>query len=353
MSITIDRVDGCAEVEAAYSWAVSDRTLPQEWLDLINEVWGFHAKTWTPALGSVLVAKTVNPDVDPDSIKVVPSNPNSFSLRSVGHNVLVPEALKLGFSIRTTGREPLNNQPFFRYITVSGIERVADPKDYRRYRQVLSHVDTLDQSGARAALAAFVSVGIDRAGQRVRLAQVQGTMSPTRILDALNDLIKNQNAGPWVVQAFGAVLLEYRYETVVTRRLNDPSREHPGDVQGFTDAGDLDISIEARGKPVTASDIEVFVRECAAAGITRAVMLVFDARVEAKGAVRRAWDESGVALSVLDGPEAAVSHFVTWAPVPLDDVLSTVGGRMAQRLEEIEAPEGARVAWAGWVSGVN
>ena len=74
------------------------------------------SKTHIAFLGTVLLAKALDRNADLYAIKpkLAKGNDNAFSARSLCHGVLVPLAAELGISLGVTGREPLNNQPYFR-----------------------------------------------------------------------------------------------------------------------------------------------------------------------------------------------------------------------------------------------
>src|SRR5580658_10419921 len=74
------------------------------------------SKTHIAFLGTEMLAKAMDRRVDLFAIKPdhAPDNPNAFSARTLCHTVLVPLSAELGVSIGVTGREPLNNQPYFR-----------------------------------------------------------------------------------------------------------------------------------------------------------------------------------------------------------------------------------------------
>ena len=74
------------------------------------------SKTHVAFLGTEMLAKAVDARADLVAIKpkLAPDNPNAYSARSLCHGVLVPLSAELGFSLGVTGREPLNNQPYFR-----------------------------------------------------------------------------------------------------------------------------------------------------------------------------------------------------------------------------------------------
>src|SRR5690554_4929746 len=102
------------------------------------------AKTYVAALGTLLLAKAVDSQVDTLSIKA--NAARSYSMRTLGHTVLVPAARDLGFSIRATGREPLNNQPFFRYDHMSEIDRVRDAAQFDSFLSVAKAANELGEN---------------------------------------------------------------------------------------------------------------------------------------------------------------------------------------------------------------
>ena len=117
------------------------------------------AKTYMPMLGTALLARATSEWVDTLALKET-SGPNAYSARGLGHEVLVPASVEHGFSIRTTGREPLNNQPFLRYDRVDEVERVRFPEAHRYLVECLRRVNELSSDDAVSALAAFIRVGI-------------------------------------------------------------------------------------------------------------------------------------------------------------------------------------------------
>jgi hypothetical protein len=125
VGLTISQEAARGRLDEAFLWASSDRRVPDSWVQFARQTFQMQSKTYTPALGTVLLARATDDRVDPLSIKSE-YGPDTYSLRTVGHQVLVPAARRLGFSIRNTGREPLNNQPFFRYDHMSVINRVRD-----------------------------------------------------------------------------------------------------------------------------------------------------------------------------------------------------------------------------------
>src|SRR4051812_33864697 len=76
-------------------------------------------KTHVTFLGTAMLAKAVDLAADVFAIKSAAGTPGAYSARSLAHGVLVPNAASLGIDLGRSGREPLNNQPYFRHVRVT------------------------------------------------------------------------------------------------------------------------------------------------------------------------------------------------------------------------------------------
>src|SRR5262245_27759407 len=112
MPIQLDYGISRARFRKAIELAQSNNPLPQAWLERAKKVGEFPSRTFIAKLGTALLAKATEPRVDPFALKVR-DLPTAYSARSLCKDVLVPCAVDAGIHIGTTGREPLNNQPFF------------------------------------------------------------------------------------------------------------------------------------------------------------------------------------------------------------------------------------------------
>jgi hypothetical protein len=121
--------------------------------------------TYIAMLGTAMLAKALDPGVNLFWIKpthVPPADKRrAYSARTLCHAVLVPLSAEYGFSLGVNGREPLNNQPFFR------MERLDDGTPVNSAAQVaFDYMMTLvrdvqalpDAASARQALEAFIHV---------------------------------------------------------------------------------------------------------------------------------------------------------------------------------------------------
>eukprot|EP01135_Chromosphaera_perkinsii_P008370 Nk52_evm1s1310 gene=Nk52_evmTU1s1310 len=161
MNISIDFKAAENKLRDALVSAKHGRSLPVEWVSYTRSVFALSAKTWTPALATMLLAKAVDDRLDALSLKVDERSEGSYSARGLCHRVIVPAAAEGTFSIRNTGREPMNNQPFFRYSRIDELERVRDERERDFFVDVARKVNELSAGEAFDALAAFLSVAIE------------------------------------------------------------------------------------------------------------------------------------------------------------------------------------------------
>jgi hypothetical protein len=335
-------------LEAAFEWASSDRPVPQDWTQFAQQTFEMSSKTYTPALATVLLAKATDDRVDPLSIKFE-YGANSYSLRTLGHGVLVPAARELGFSIRNTGREPLNNQPFFRYDHMSVIERVRDRAAHARFMVGVTKVEALDRDQALAALAAFLRVAITAAKRLDDYAVEAGAFTVQRVVHVVERFLGEQLERPRRLQALVAAAFDVTHKDVRTRRLNDPSRDFPGDIQAFEDDKPI-LAVEVRGKAVPPTEVEGFVDACSQAGIDRAFVVVLWPAHRALPELelrRKALDERDVLLTIIEKVEDLLLDVFGWCDLDLRVALTLFVTATLDRLKEIEVPE---VLLAQWVA---
>ena len=119
-------------------------------------------KTMIAMLGTALLAKASDITVDVFSLQVGEDrSANKYSARALCKEVLAANANRLGIDIGVTGREPLNNQPFFGKDRVGVHLKVK--KDAQKSLSILiealTKLDNIStQKEARSALRAFMQV---------------------------------------------------------------------------------------------------------------------------------------------------------------------------------------------------
>ena len=273
--------------------------------------------------------------------------PNSFSQRGLAHEVLVPAAVDYGFSLRTTGREPLNNQPFFRYDHMSLIDRTGNVQDLDRLREALGILNGGSQADAAAALAAFLRVAFEEANKIADLLPpADFAADADKLRDALDTFVGETDERPRRVQATVAAMLDMIYYNVGTRKINDPSRDFPGDVQAY-EAGRPIMATEVRGKPVRQTEVRAFVVALRAAGIRRGFVVVLcpDHSSLPRDLVPWAWQEHRVVLTIVESMAALLGSVLAWSSVAIETILRQLPQRVSSRLAEIEASPTSQERW--------
>lgn len=351
MGMTVSQTAARQRLGEAFAWASSDRPVPEAWTRFAEQTFQMTSKTYTPALGTLLLARATDDRIDPLSIKME-FGPNTYSLRTVGHEVLVPAARSLGFSIRNTGREPLNNQPFFRYDHMSKIDRVRDKPAHAQFVFGVTKVGELDRDQALAALAAFLRVAITVAQQLDDYVVNPGALTVQRVIATVETFLSEGTDRPRRTQALVAAAFDVTHRDVRSRRLNDPSRDYPGDIQAFDE--DLPIlAVEVRAKRVSSTEVEGFVSACRRAGIGRAFMVILwpPNRSLPVGMLRRtSLEGEGVLLTLIEQVEDLLFDVFGWSDLVLSAALTTFATSALARLKEIEATDESLAQWAALLS---
>ena len=333
-------------------------TAPLAWLAKVEELSalceGGTSKTHIAYFGTAVLAKAVDVRADLFAPKptLTPDNDCAFSARSLCHGVLVPLAAELGISLGVTGREPLNNQPYFR------MKRLDDGTPVhaggrRAFDYMVALVDELQgvtRDEARGALAAFVSV---RRKYRVTYTEHDGggAISPSALIEAIQEFVLKNSEGGRRAQAIAAGVFDVVFGSacVESGRINDPSRHYPGDVCVRREAGEDDWikAVEVRDKPVAASDVQIFANRCVQLGVREAAVLMVGDRqpVLDEAALQRWADDLGIGLTLFNGWESFVGQALFWAAEVKPEAAATALGTVRARLIAVEASNEAIARW--------
>lgn len=304
-------------------------------------------------LGTALLAKSLDPRVDLYAIKPThsPDNPNAFSARSLAHSVLVPLAAELGISLGVTGREPLNNQPYFRMRSLNDGTPVhtASQAPFDYMLQLIDELQNADTDSARAGLSAFIWV---RRTYQPNYKSAQGDIlvNPITLADAISTLVTDNSEGGKRAQAVAAGLLDvYAGPNRITAgRINDPSRHFPGDVCIHSDdaSSEVEKAFEIRDKPVSISDIQIFVKKCIDMGVRESAVLMASENQAPLDQEIVVWaDELGIGLTLFLGWNQFVSEILFWSTPVKPDAAESAVDRIRQRLIEVEASEESVFLW--------
>lgn len=319
------------------------------------------AKTHIAFVGTALIAKAVCSEVDLKAIKPkhAAGNRNAFSARSLCHGVLVPLAVELGIDIGATGREPLNNQPYFR-MTRLGDGTPVHERSRPAFEFTLSMIDDLQQltttDEARVALVAFVAV---RREHRPEFADWKRRyeIDSEGLARAIHALVRDDSEHGRRAQAVVAGLMDAfaGSSRVESGRINDPSRRHPGDVcvRAVGSSRLWEKAFEVRDKPVSLADIRIFARTCSKSRVVEAaVVAVAEQQVVIGDAILADLSRDlGIEITVFTDWRDFVHQVLFWASDSATVTASLATQFIRERLIAVEANAAAVSLWVELTDG--
>lgn len=265
----------------------------------------------------------------------------------------MPLATELGFSIGVTGRQPLNNQPYFRMTRLDDGTPVhaGGRRGFDFMLDLIRRLQEADEAEAERALAAFIVV---RRRHVVAYTADEGeaSITPQALLDAIEAFVREDAEGGRRAQGVAAGLFDVMFgpDRVESGRINDPSRKYPSDVC-VRSAGNADVwekAVEVRDKPVSASDVHVFAAKCLAMGVRQAaVLMATDRQPQLDGASLDAWAQArGLGLTLFYGWPDLVRQALFWSADPAPQAAVAAAGLIRERLITVEASPRAVESWS-------
>lgn len=351
MAISIDYPKAASLIEEAFLLSKEGGSLPVEWISYSQLVFGFKTKTYTTALATMLLAKSTNDQVDIMAIKV--KGDKSYSMRGLAHRVVVPASVRLGFTLRTSGREPLNNQPWFRYDRIDEIDRVREKEEYTTFFEIACKVGHLSSEEAILGLASFLRVsGNVKKGVKDSPTDARG-LGRRSLRAASGDFLRIDGGfRPARLQAFAAACLAMNYRNIQTRKLNDPSRDFPGDIQStFGDV--VTLAMEVRAKAMQPSDLDIFSASCFSVGIDRVAILVDSVdHVEfpRSSEIFKKVENRGQRLILFESALDLLDASLDFCDLPLTTAVSSFAKEYNIRLRDMGLPHEVVMEWGRAVS---
>jgi len=335
--------------------------VPVEWERIFEEISDecdrTNSRTHIAFLGTVLLARSVDIDVDTYARKVSAATPGAYDARSLAHKVLVPASQELDIHLGVTGREPLNNQPYFRISRATSDQMlpiVRSPETARRVLHILDLIDELDQEATRNALAAFVKVRRSRHPEYPAAATHAAGTEVSRLVNAAHR-ISNAGSGGRNAQALAAGILDAAFGgdyVVSCGRINDPDRRFVGDVclaycRRPDEANSQVAAFEVREKAVESSDIIAFQKRCAENNVPRAaVIAVGQTNLLPTSCIPYIWgEERGVTTVVYQSWEEFVRDVVFWSGRSPGAIVERAYDMVREYLIAIEASPESVDSW--------
>lgn len=342
----------------ALALAESGEALPSDWVERIDRIASGRAKTYTPVLGTALLARATDRRVDPLTLKASADHAmhlKSYTARGLGHEVLVPLCQRYGVDLRVHGREPLNNSPFFRADRVHRGMEAKYPDELEYLVDTLEEIKGLTSRDATFALAAFIRQGQSaRAAAGAPITLFETAVSLPNLILITETFVQRRPEAGKRGQAMVAAALDMSHERVQTRNVFASSTKLPGDVIVHQTAADP-IPIEVRQKPVAQKDVVASLSAVQAAGLHQAGYVAIDPHQPDLpwGRIIR---EAAETYSIAVWAEVSTASFLARAAEACGDPRRFVAefpARMLARLEELGADREGREEWAELVAGVT
>ena len=335
--------------------AESGEPLPEEWLERIRRVAAAPSKTFTAMLGTALLARATDARLDPLSLKtshIAHEGRRAYSARAVAQHALVPLSRKYGVDIGTRGAEPLNNQPFFRYVSVHrGMVVRPHVKPHLDYLvETLERLRELPPHELLPALAAFIAVRRRTARRplpRIEIATEQWLL--LEFLVAIERFVTQYPEEGRRGQALVAAALDLSHQHVELGHVNDPSRRIPGDVILMNEGRQPTSSYEVKQRPASPADILSWANRLADIGLSRGTYVLLAPHQERQPLENLA-DETlsrrSVVIEIVLGVQEFLKRCILTGPLTVEEFMTEFPNLMLQRLEEAGVARTTLDEWA-------
>jgi hypothetical protein len=331
---------------------------PQHWIGIVEQLSTMceagAPKTHIAMLGTALLAKATEPRVDVFALKVSAGTKGAYSARNLAKEVLAAEAPRLGIDLGVTGREPLNNQPYFREARITPeFESIIRGDGLPPFRLVYSALERLAKATpeeAKGALRAFLR-GRRRASPKPLDGDTRVVAAPSQVASKIAAFVADRSEGGRRAQSLAAALLDQLFgpERVEIARVNDPDRHFPGDVAVRQPEAPFSVVrvYEVRDKPVAEHDLLHFVDKAYSHKAVRAAVICVHPSqppLDLKFAADAAF-ERGIALRVFMSWEELVADILFTSDEPPRAVLQEVGLSAHERMVELEVSTSGLALW--------
>lgn len=344
MSITVDVSRAKATFLKALALVDSGAALPEEWVKRVRNVGKSPSRTFVAMLGTALLSRATDPRVDPLVLKAgaEPSEGfESYSARAVATAALAPLAIEHAIDIGSRGREPLNNQPFFRYdrVHVDMVVKSNARPHLRVLVEALERLRELDDEELLPALAAFLAVrraAVRRPARRIQVST--SAWSLNEFVDAVSVFVVSWPEDGKRGQALVAAALDLAFNHVRLGHVNDPGRSIPGDVYAL---GELEesppLAVEVKQKVATPSDVASWAASLARAGVRRGMYVLLapgQPEIAALELSHQILAERSVVVTIFESATDFLRSAISWSNLDPDSFMGAFAVTMQTRLQE-------------------
>jgi hypothetical protein len=215
---------------------------------------------------------------------------------------------------------------------------------------LIDRLEASSEEQTRQALRAFIDVRRRYGARYSRAVADQVHLSVHDLIEKIETLVSGASEGGKRAQAVVAGLMDVfaGEDRVDARRVNDPSRSIPADVNVRKASGSgWERAFEVRDKAVAREDLFHFVRKCLDFEVPEAVMVAIAPNPDLSllDEARRWAAQRGVTLTLFSDCPTLVEQALHWAATPSLEGATRAPARIEQRLIEVEASEEAVELW--------
>lgn len=356
MAIKLDRTRLGLTLDRAHAIARSSEDLPPEWLHRVERIEECPSKTYVAALGAALLAKATDRRVD-SLARAAAAGPHGYSIRAVAE-FMASEASRYGYHLGATGPWPLNNSPFYR--NADRIDRFTNIRaDARPYYddlvRYLQDLNRLNEDQALAGLASFLRRRIAFADalrtEGEAIATVRGG-AYSEVVELAALFCSEDPEGGKRGQALVAALLDCVYDEVDLKSINNP---RPLDVR-VQSSGHIVLGVEVKQVVVREETGLHLAAEARRLKCDKALLVAIatgQEPLDRDGLRRRALDEHGVLVQVVETVPELISSVALFAAVSTADLAEQLPRAYATRMQEHEVSAGGRKRWASLIAALT
>jgi hypothetical protein len=298
---------------------------------------------------TAILAKAVNIQADAHSVKANPKgnaqiDERAYSARSLAHGVIVPVAIELRVDLGVSGREPLNNQPYFRMHRIDDDTPIHSNarEAFNIVKKIVSRLEKMtDPEEAKQALRSFIFVRKKfeaRFFEKINIGQI----TLENLIKVIEAFVMENSEGGKRAQAIAAGLLDVFAGDgrIGVGKINDPSRHYPGDIVIYNEDSNeiIDKIFEVRDKPVHLHDIFIFGKKALESGVKEvAVLAVCSKQPPLDEEKISQWsDQYNMGLTLFLGWHAFISQVIFWSEPHHVVAIIEAFSRIQHRMNELE-----------------
>jgi SacI restriction endonuclease len=343
-----------ANFTRALGIAQGSDAVPDEWTQRATRIGDARNRTYTPVLGTILLAKATNPNINAFALKTGGVT-RGYSPRSLAKDVFVPLCVESGIDIRTQGAEPFNNQPFFARSEIRREMVPAGSVDRADYDFLVDSVERADRMSCEHALLALAAY------LRVRLTVSRGVIRPASPTTSLTQgdleyaaaVFLSSGSDSGRARAFVAACLDLAFPGRVFDSNALPATRSLGDVvvsvlSKMEDRADVNLVAAVKARPVSTAEIIQLAERMTEKGADRGLLLALSprqSRVELADGVAKAVERYEVAMEAYSSPDTLIKAAVLWSPHPRRECLARFPSLVSERLSGFRCDKLAHEQW--------